>query len=82
MIPTLVVGGCFNYRREDILLVAMREKNSQRKHVLMRSMKELLGISVYFNIYEQGRFVCSSMYHARLILGNYNCLMLLHGIVW
>ena len=51
VIPTLVVGECFNYRREDILLVAIREKKSQRKHVLTRSMKELLGISVYFNIY-------------------------------
>ena len=49
MIPTLVAGECFNHRREDILLVVIREKKSQRKHVLMRSMKELLGILVYVN---------------------------------
>ena len=52
-----------------MLFVAFREKKSQRKRVLMLSMKKLLRILLYFNIYiflkaihEQGQFVCSSVY--------------------
>ena len=45
VIPSLAVGECYDYRREDMLFWAFREKKSQRKPVLMLSTNAAAGVS-------------------------------------
>ena len=45
VIPSLAVRECYDYRREDMLFVAFREKNSRWKHDMMLSTNAVAGVS-------------------------------------